>query len=142
MQYQFYPNQTNKITSTCTPLIVLIMILPLSGCQNQVKPKLGIPELADRMTWPMDKVVVIGKRCNEEYKRNQKNTGECEGFEGITKPNPEPIDYKRAADYMMLRQYNAAITACAKAIKSKETLSSDCKLVKKEFEERRRLQSQ
>jgi hypothetical protein len=141
MQYRVHLPKFQASTSANLALVILLAIAPISGCQSQVKPKLGIPEIADRMTWPMDEVVVVGKRCNEEYKRSKKNTGECEGFEAIAKPNPEPIDYKRAADYMLLRQYNATIIACAKAIKLKETLSSDCKLVQKEFEERKRLQS-
>jgi hypothetical protein len=83
------------------------------------------------MTWPMDQVVVVGQRCHDEYQHNKSNTGECEGFEPITKQNPEPIDYKIAADHMMLHQYNEAITTCAQAIRAKQPLSSDCKLIQK-----------
>jgi hypothetical protein len=141
MQYRIHLPKFQASQRTYLTLGILLVIVPMSACQPQVKAKLGIKELVDRMTWPMDQVVVVGRRCNEEYQRSKRNTGECEGFEAITKQNPEPIDYKRATDYMMLRQYNEAITTCAQAIKAKETLSSDCKLIQKYADRARKLES-
>jgi hypothetical protein len=141
MQYRVHLPKFQASKRTYLTFAILLAIMPMSACQPHVKAKLGIEELMDRMTWPMDKVVVVGQRCNEEYQRSKKNTGECEGFEPITKPNPEPIAYKRATDYMMLRQYNEAITTCAQAIKAKQSLSSDCKLIQKYADRRKKLES-
>jgi hypothetical protein len=126
------PSITKYQTSTRFIFLLTFLTLTLSlvGCQKK-NQRYGVEAMAERMWWPMDRMVELGKMCQKRYEKNMKPIDECDKFEAISKKDPKAIDYKGAADYMVLRQYDAVIKSCSKSIKLKEPLSRDCDLVKK-----------